>query len=157
MELNALPLTHRATIPASYRDEMGHMNVMWYTYLFGQATVGLFRLVGMDLAYFKGKQAGSFALESHFRYLAEVRIGKQITISSRVLNRGEKRCHFMHYMILDESQELAATAEIVSGHIDMNRRRMSPYPPEIARALDQLIEAHDTLDWAAATCGAMRP
>ena len=42
--LNALPITHATVIPEDYLDMMGHMNVMWYTHLFGCATVGLFKL-----------------------------------------------------------------------------------------------------------------
>ncbi|MEJ7639637.1 MAG: hypothetical protein WKF75_17105 [Singulisphaera sp.] len=40
MDLNSLPITYRASIPESYLDEMGHMNVTWYTHLFSQAMGG---------------------------------------------------------------------------------------------------------------------
>ena len=40
MDLTALPITHRAVIPDDYLDEMGHMNVMWYTHLFSLARGG---------------------------------------------------------------------------------------------------------------------
>ena len=42
MDLNPLPVTYRAFIPEAYLDEMGHMNVMWYTHLFSQAMGGIF-------------------------------------------------------------------------------------------------------------------
>ena len=60
MDLAALPITHRAVIPDTYLDEMGHMNVMWYTHLFSQAAWGLFQMVGFTLDYFKANRAGSF-------------------------------------------------------------------------------------------------
>ena len=62
MNLTLLPITHQATIPESYLDMMGHMNVMWYTHLFARATVGLFQLMGMDRDYFQEHHSGSFAL-----------------------------------------------------------------------------------------------
>ena len=37
----ALPITLQTVIPEDYIDVMGHMNVMWYTHLFGKATGGL--------------------------------------------------------------------------------------------------------------------
>ena len=79
-ELNVLPITHRAAIPESYLDEMGHMNVMWYTHLFSLASGGLFELVGLNRAYFEANQAGCFALATHVRYLAEVRVGQPVRI-----------------------------------------------------------------------------
>src|SRR5258708_184351 len=102
MDLNELPITYRAVIPEAYLDEMGHMNVMWYTHLFSQGAWGLFQMVGLNLEYFKANQTGSFALEQHFRYLKEVRLGQHVTIRSRVLGRTAKRWHTIHFMIIDE-------------------------------------------------------
>ena len=87
MDLSALPVTHRAVIPDAYLDEMGHVNVMWYTHLFSQAAWGFFQMVGLTIEYFEANRAGSFALAQHFRYLKEVRLGQHVTLRSRVLGR----------------------------------------------------------------------
>src|SRR5262245_20709740 len=100
MDLTKLPITHRAEIPSSYLDEMGHMNVMWYTHLFSEAASGLFQMVGLNLEYFKANQARSFALEQHFKYLKEVRLGQHVTLRSRVLGRSAKRWHSIHFMTI---------------------------------------------------------
>jgi acyl-CoA thioester hydrolase len=73
VDLSPLPISHRATILEDYIDEMGHMNVMWYTHFFDRATMAFFESFGMGLAYFEGENAGAFALEKHTRYLAEAR------------------------------------------------------------------------------------
>jgi acyl-CoA thioester hydrolase len=99
MELSALPLTLRTVISESYLDDMGHMNVMWYTHLFSMATGELFKLFGMDRDYLRECQAGMFALQQLFRYLVEVRVGEEVTIRSRVLGRSAKRVHMMHFII----------------------------------------------------------
>jgi len=39
MDLSSLPVLHRADIPETYLDEMGHMNVMWYTHLFSEGAL----------------------------------------------------------------------------------------------------------------------
>ena len=41
-DVRQLPVTHRQTIPEEYLDVMGHMNVMWYTHLFGEGMGGCF-------------------------------------------------------------------------------------------------------------------
>lgn len=155
MELTQLPITHRAVIPASYLDEMGHMNVMWYTHLFSYGAWGLFQMVGMSHDYFQANNAGSFALEQHFKYLKEIRVGQHVTIRSRVLGRTAKRWHVMHFMTLDELNALAATAETVHTHVDMRTRRSSPMPTSITDAIDRLLKEHANLAWAAPACGAM--
>jgi acyl-CoA thioester hydrolase len=157
MDLTPLPITHRAVIPDAYLDEMGHMNVMWYTHLFSLGAWGLFQMVGLNRTYFETNHAGSFALEQHFRYLKEVRVGQHVTIRSRVLSRSEKRWHTIHFMSIDELDALAATSEGVQTHVDMRSRRSSPMPPAITDAIDRLLVEHTRLDWDAPTCGAMKP
>jgi acyl-CoA thioesterase FadM len=156
MDLTTLPITHRALIPESYLDEMGHMNVMWYTHLFSYGAWGLFQMVGMTEDYFQKNNAGSFALEQHFKYLKEVRVGQHVTIRSRVVGRSAKRWHLVHFMIIDELDVLAAIAECVHTHVDMTVRRSSPMPPTITDAIDRLLAEHTKLTWAAPVCGTMK-
>jgi acyl-CoA thioesterase FadM len=155
MDLTALPITHRATIPEAYLDEMGHMNVMWYTHLFSQGACSFFQMVGLTREYFDTNHAGSFALAQHFRYLKEVRVGQHVTVRSRVLGRTEKRWHVMHFMTNDEIDALAATCEVVSTHVDIRVRRSSPMPAHITAAIDRFLAEHSRLDWPAPVCGAM--
>lgn len=155
MDLAALPITHEATIPESYLDSMGHMNVMWYTSLFAHATGGVFKLVGMDRTYFQTHRTGSFALAQFFNYLREVRVGEHVTLRSRLLGRSEKKFHLMHFMTKGDKPVLAATGEFLGAHIDMSIRRTSPFAPQIAENLDRLIAEHAALTWDAPTSGSM--
>ncbi len=157
MQLQQLPITWTALIPETYLDEMGHMNVMWYTHLFSNATGGLFDLVGMTLEYFTANQAGSFALESHVRYLAEVRVGQRVTLRTRALGRSVKRIHFMNFLVIDDGDRLSATGEFVGTHVDMRVRRSSPMPAAVTDAFDRLLAEHAKLEWAAPVCGVMKP
>lgn len=156
MNLALLPITHEATIPESYLDMMGHMNVMWYTHLFGRATCGLFKLVGMDDAYFQAHHAGSFALAQLFRYRKEVCAGEHVTLRSRLLERSAKQFHVIHFMTKGDDHLLAATGEFLAAHIDMSTRRTSPFAPPIAQNLDRIIAQHCALDWDAPISGAIK-
>jgi acyl-CoA thioester hydrolase len=150
-----LPLLHGTTIPEEYLDIMGHMNVMWYTHLFSVAMGGLSHLVGLTWEYMQSHRVGTFALESHIRYLSEVQAGQNIEIHTRVLGRTEKRFHALHFMTNLEKQDVSATFEFVAAYIDMTKRRMAPIPPDIARSLDDLIAEHQKLRWPAPICGGM--
>jgi acyl-CoA thioester hydrolase len=144
--LERLPLTHRQTIPESYLDAMGHMNISWSTWRFGAG-------LGMDEAYFRREQAGAFALQQFVRYLAEVRVGQSVAIYTRLLGRSAKRLHVLHFMVNESQGALASTLEMLGGHMDLTVRRMAPFPPDIAGRLDALLAQHAELDWEAPMCG----
>lgn len=155
MDLSKLPLTHQATISPEHLDVMGHMNVRWYTALFDEATFTFFNLFGLDADYLQNTHAGSFALEQHTHYLAEVRLGETVKIYSRALDRSIKRLHYMHFMLKADGK-LAATTELVSSHADLLARRTTPLPESLASAYDQLLAQHQELDWAAPLCGVIK-
>jgi len=154
-DVRQLPVTHRQTIPEEYLDVMGHMNVMWYTHLFGEGMGGVFRMIGLDWERLQDPPRGSFALETHIRYVSEVRVQQTVEIHSRIIARSEKRFHLMHFMSNCDKQDLSATFEVVVGYIDMSRRRMAALPDDVAAQLDRLIAEHAQLTWAPPSCGVM--
>lgn len=155
--LAPLPVTHQATIPESYRDVMGHMNVMWYTHLFDQSIFGFFQRLGMDSEFMQQRGGGSFALENHTRYQAEVLVGDDIEIRMRVLGRSEKRFHLLGFLVNRTQQNVASTFEVVGCYIDMSTRRMAPIPAEVTAPFDQLMDDHAALSWQPPSCGSMQP
>ena len=155
--IRQLPLHYRTTIPESYLDQMGHMNIQWYLALSNDAIPNFFKSFGVGFAYFKANQAGVFALKHHLQYLAEVRVGETVAMHTRVLGRSAKRLHFMQFMVNESQGKLACTIEVLNSHIDMSIRRTSPYPPHIAAQLDVLLAEHQQLTWDAPVCGAIKP
>ena len=152
-----LPLTHEETIPEDYLDVMGHMNVMWYTHLFSMSMSSVMRLMGVTREYMVEQHGGIFALESHIRYLSEVRDGHRVAVHSRFLGRSAKRIHLIHFLLNHDKGDVAATFEMISTHVDMRIRRTSPFPEAIAEQIDRLISEHAQLDWAPPVCGVMQP
>lgn len=156
-KIRLLPQTHETIIPDDYLDAMGHMNVMWYTHLFGRGMGGVFQRIGLDRSYMESNNAGSFLLESHVRYLAEVRVGQKVVIHSRLIGRTTKRFHAVQFMINCDREKLAATSEYVGTHVDLNSRRSSPLPDFVGAKLDDLVNDHTQLDWDPPLCGSMGP
>lgn len=157
IQLEALPLTHRATITDGYLDLMGHMNVRHYLGLFDDATWHFFAGFGMDHHYYTTSGNGSFALQQFIFYLAEVRADETVAVRSRVLARSSKRIQFMHFMVNETTGRLAATVESLGSHADLTARRTSPFPADIAARLDALLAQHQQLSWPAPICGAITP
>ena len=156
-EIAQLPVTLQVVIPETYLDLMGHTNVAWYTHLFSSATIGTLRLMGMNEDYFRGNNTGSFALQSHIIYLAEVLVGKHVSMRSRLLGVSKKKFHFMHFLINDDDHVLSATCEFVGAHMDMEKRRTAPLPSHLRQSIQQLCDEHAQLPWKPPTCGIMKP
>jgi len=152
MSIEALPVTFQRVIPSEFMDDMGHMNVMWYSHLFSEATFRFFSQFGMDANYFASQGTGAFALQAHVRYLAEVFEDERLTIRTRAVARSSRRFRFIHFMRKDGANELAATCEFLGAHVDRKSRKMSNTPREICDSFDQILGEHETLDWEPPLC-----
>jgi acyl-CoA thioester hydrolase len=144
----------RTTIPEDYRDAMGHMNIRWYMALYDEAEWAFFAAFGMDNAYYQTRR-GSFALQQFVRYLAEVHVGDTLALTARMLNRSAKRIHYVNFMINETQGVLASTMEVLASHADLEARRTSPFPPEIAAHIDTMLVQHRGLAWEVPLCGAI--
>ncbi len=154
-QLGDLPLYYRETIPADYIDAMGHMNVRWYMALFDNATWRFFDAMGLNQAYFDRCHAGGFALRQFINYWSEVQAGQTVAVRTRLLGRSDKRFHFMHFIINETTQSVAAGLESLGTHADLHLRKSTQLPPEIAALFDRQLEIDGQLKWAAPLCGAI--
>lgn len=155
-QLTQLPCYNRVTIPEAYLDVMGHMNVRWYVAMFDDAAWDFFADFGMDQAYYDGTNSGGFALRQYISYLAEVRVGETVAVRTRMLARSAKLIHFMHFMINETTGVLAATMEVLGAHANLEERRLSPFPPQVAAQIDEMLAENGRLDWAAPVCGVIK-
>ena len=152
-QLQSIPMFHRETIPESYRDVMGHMNIRWYMALFDEAAWDFFAAFGIDVPYCQATESGAFALKHFISYLAEVHVGETVAVHTRLLGFSAKRVHFMHFMVNETTDTLAATMEVLGAHADLIARRTSPFPPPIAAKLEIILERDASLAWDAPLCG----
>lgn len=131
------------------------MNVRYYLSLFDDSSWNFFASFGMDSAYYESKMGGSFALQQFIQYVAEVHLDETVAIHGRLIGRSAKRIHFMFFMVNVTTGRLAATVETLGSHADLELRRTSPFPEYIAAQIDEMIAAHNQLDWQPPLCGAI--
>ncbi len=155
--LLSLPVFHRKTIPESYLDVMGHMNIRWYVALFDEAAWEFFASFGMDVPYYQTMDSGAFALKQFISYLAEVHVGETVAIRTRLLGYSAKRLHVMHFMVNETTDKVAATMEVLATHADLIARRTSPFPPPIVTKLEAILQKDTALTWTAPVCGVITP
>ena len=133
--LEALPLLHRVTVEPQHLDSLGHLNTRWYMNFYDAATWLLEESVGITAAYTRDQSSAIFILQQTLTYLAEVRLGETLSIRGRIIARNETR------------NLLASTTEMLGSHADLQARRTSPFPTNIAARIDAIIAEHQQLDW----------
>ncbi len=154
--LEELPVYHRETIPSDYLDVMGHINIRWYMALFDKSMRQLFVSHGLTAAYISENQTGTFALKHVIHYYAEVRVGQNVAVRTRLLQRSDRRFHAMHFMINEATGQLASTQELMGTFADLQKRRATSIPPEIAAEFDVKLSADRQLDWEAPVSGVIK-
>ena len=130
--------TYQGNIYPWHCDQMGHMNVKFYTGKFDQANFQLFALLGLDREYFAGSPYGMAAVEQHTRYRKEIFAGENIYIESTIEELKEKVVINLHKMIITGSGEVAATTKLVCVHYNRSTRGSQPFPHFVAQNFKKL-------------------
>ena len=156
-QVTQLPHTYETSVSEEWIDVMGHMNVAWYTAAFSQGMQNLRSKLGLDNETVRREHIGTFAIETHTRYLSENRVGAKLHVHSRVLDRSksQKRLHAMHFLVNVDEQRLSSTFEAIVANVDLKQRKMAPILPQVLTNLDELIAEHQALDWAPPVCGSL--
>lgn len=101
---------------------------------------------GITAEYATERRMGTVAGEHHLRYLAELRLGDRFSTRVRVLARSERAAHLMSFLVNETQQRIACTLEVVVVHISQETRRSTPFPEDVAAALDAHVAISDELD-----------
>ncbi len=145
-DLTQAPLDiHHETVRPEWIDYNGHMNVAYYTLVFDHAVDLFMDAIGVDESYRRTNGGSLFAVEQHICYLAELKAGDPLRVTTQLIAFDAKRVHYFHRLYQTADNYLAATAEAVSLHVDLAARRSRPFPPEIAARLDTMMTAHAAL------------
>ena len=139
---NELPITYRGIVYPWHCDHMGHMNVMWYAGKFDEATWGLLHLIGATSAYLKKEGKGMVAAEQRIIYKKELLAGNLVTISSGIIEVGEKTIKFFHEMINEENHEIAAVTFLTGVHIDSQLRKACMMPEDLRKKAAGFVSSY---------------
>jgi len=150
------PACLRMTVPESYRDQNGHMNMRWYVAIFDEAGDSLYLRLGLTPEYHRQHGTGTFDLEHHTHFLSEVIPGDRVAVYVRIVAQSTKRFHYLMFMVNETRGTLAAIFECLNAFADLKVRKTAPFPPEIASKIAAGVAAGTGLDWPAPVSGAMQ-
>jgi acyl-CoA thioester hydrolase len=133
-------LTYRGAVYPWQCDHMGHMNVMWYTGKFDEATWQLFGALGLTPAWLREAGRGMAAVEQVIAYKRELLPGDLVSVHTRLLEVKDKSIRFAHEMRIDGDEgTVAATCVLTGVFLDTVRRKAVAFPPDMAQRWRELI------------------
>jgi acyl-CoA thioester hydrolase len=126
-------------VKKEWTDYNGHMNVAYYILIFDIASdimLDKFKMGGE--AATKDKKS-TFVVEMHTNYIQEVRLDEEVEVYLTHLDHDKKRIHYRVSMFHKEKKYLAATNEVLSLYIDLNKRKVTEFDEEKIKIMDALI------------------
>jgi len=137
---------HSEPVQDSWLDYYGHMNEGYYVVAFSNATWPLQRHFGIDEdTYFKETGCAMYTVESHVRYVDEVKGGSQLDFESMVLGYDAKKLHIAHVMKVDGTER--ATFECLLLHFDTKEGRTVAMPDKTLTMLGNAL-MDEVPDWS---------
>lgn len=136
---------HEEPLQEAWLDAYGHLNEAYYLVPFSNASWALQDHYGVGTAYFDETGCALYTLETHLRYLDEVRAPADLSISSAVLGVDGKRLHVGHWMMVGGKE--CATFECILLHFDTRAGGVAPFPDAIRERLEAGV-LEPKPDWA---------
>ncbi len=132
-------------VEASWIDYNGHMNMAYYYVLFDRALDEGFSLLGLGPDYVEERKASFFTGEVHTLYKRELKMHDKVRVTLQLVDYDEKRIHY--YMEARHATEgwVAACMEGLSLHVDLESRKVVPFPDDITANLAVMKAAHSRL------------
>jgi len=124
---------HAEPLQDQWLDAYGHLNEAYYLVPFTNANWAILAHFGIGTDYYERTGGALYTVESHVRYLRQVRAPARMEIESLVLGSDAKRLRVAHAMTVDGSER--ATFECVMLHFDSKAGRTSPMPEAVQAAL----------------------
>jgi acyl-CoA thioester hydrolase len=139
------PIIHHEPVIAEWVDYNGHMNVAYYVLAFDHATDAFLESIGMDTALRESTGSSVFVAEAHVTYEDEVMENDIVEVSSQVIAIDDKRLHLFHRMYRRSDGVLAATNELMILQVNLNTRRVGPFPDAVMLQLKDILAQHAEL------------
>lgn len=128
---------HSEPLQDSWLDAYGHLNEAYYLVPFSNTTWKLQDHFGIGVEYFEKTGCALYTVETHLRYLRDVRAPALIEIESVLLGCDAKKIWYAHRMIVDG--ELCATAEFMGLHYSTRDSRTIEMPQAVQAALKSAV------------------
>ncbi len=140
--MNATLPSHRFVVSPDWIDHNGHMNVAYYVLAFDLATDAVYDAWGLGLDYPARSGCSVFTLGMNVDYRSELFEGDAFVVTTQLVDCDEKRIHYFHRMVREQSGRLAATNECLCMNVHVDSRRGHAFDPSVLDRLSAVLESH---------------
>jgi acyl-CoA thioester hydrolase len=144
---------HSEPLQDSWLDAYGHLNEAYYLVPFTNTTWKLQDQFKIGVDYFEETGCALYTVETHLRYLDDVRSPAMIEVESIILGSDAKKIWFAHKMIVDG--KLCATGEFMVLHYNTRESRTMEMPASVQTALKK-AEIAEKPDWIGRQIGLVK-
>ena len=127
-----------------WTDYNGHMNLAFYIHLFDQGWDVLLDKFQMGGDSAKIEKRSTFAVESHTKYIKEVRQSDEVDINLLFLDHDSKRMIYQLEIYSKTGNYRAATTEVCSLYVNLDTRRVTEIETHKLELMDKFIEQNQS-------------
>lgn len=125
---------HSEPVQDSWLDLYGHLNEAYYLVPFTNTTWVMQDHFALGSDYFDATGCAMYTVETHLRYLNEVRAPATMDIETLVLGSDAKKIWFAHCMLVEG--KLCATAEFMVLHYNTREGATTAMPDAVQQQLN---------------------
>ena len=138
-------LTYRGLVYPWQCDHMGHMNVMFYTGKFDEASWALLTRLGLGQPRLQALGRAMAAVQQNTTYKRELFAGDVVTIRTTLTEIRNKVIRFVHEMVNDATGEVAAISDLTGVHMNALTRRSTEFPDDVFHTVRKLAEGQENV------------
>jgi len=127
-----------------YTDYNGHLNVAFYVRIFDIAADVMLDNFNMGGQSAKKDKKTTFVAEMYTTYNQEVKLGEEVEIHLTYIDHDKKRIHYRLSMFHKEKKYLAATNEVLSLYVDLNKRKVAEFDLNRLTLMEDFIKKNSS-------------
>ena len=125
-----------------WTDYNKHMNVAYYIHVFDIAADVMLDNFKMGGESAKKDKKSTFVVEMHTHYNQEVKLDEEVETHLTYIDHDKKRIHYRLSMFHKEKKYLAATNEVLSLYVDLDKRKVVEFDQDRLKLMNEAIKAN---------------
>ena len=130
-------------IKSEWTDYNKHLNMAYYVLIFDKAWEVILEKFKMGEHSAKSSGMSTMVVETNTTYNSEVKEGDEVEIVLTFFDHDKKRLHFRLEMIEKKSKKLSSTIEMLSLHVDLNKRKVAEFDQQRTKIMDSFIKENN--------------
>ena len=130
-------------IKSEWTDYNKHLNMAYYVLIFDKAWEVILEKFNMGEHSAKTSGMSTMVVETNTTYNSEVKEGDEVEIVLTYFDHDKKRLHFRLEMIEKKSKKLSSTIEMISLHVDLNKRKVAEFDQQRTQLMNSFISENN--------------